>query len=236
MIHIIKCSSAFKVNGASYSLVKHGFMVKKRNMAGRTVKITAEFWIETARRALIEEGIAGVKVDRLASRLGVTRGGFFHNFRDREALLDRLLAHWEESCRFMPPDPLGATPASAIDWLDGMLQRLIDEDGYDHRFDMAVREWARSDQRTAWAVERSDRQRLAILVKFFEALGYDQDEAQIRARVFYYHQIGYYCIDVRETAAERRRVVGTYLDILCGFDRLAAGRAALRHERLRKSA
>ncbi len=194
-------------------------------MGGRTIKVTAEYWIETARRTLIEDGIAGVKVDRLASRLGVTRGGFYHNFRDREALLDRLLAHWEESCRFLPSDRPGNTPGEAVAWFDGLLDRLLDEDGYDPRFDMAVREWARGDQRAAWAVERSDRQRLAVLQGFFEALGYDATEAPIRARVFYYHQIGYYCLDVRETWAERRRIAAVYSDILCGADRIAAGRA-----------
>jgi hypothetical protein len=81
---------------------------------------------------------------------------------------------------------------------------------------MAVREWARSDQRAAWAVERVDRQRLQRLTRFFEAIGYGDEEAPIRARVFYYHQIGYYAIGVQQSAAERRRALHTYLDILCG--------------------
>ncbi|HZG45692.1 MAG TPA: helix-turn-helix domain-containing protein [Allosphingosinicella sp.] len=198
-------------------------------MAGRTAKVTAETWVETARRGLIEEGIAGVKVDRLASRLGVTRGGFYHNFRDREELLARLIACWEETCQFVPPEKSpGTTPAEALDWLDEMVRRLIEEDGYDHHFDMAVREWARSDQRAAWAVERMDRNRMAALRRFFEALGYEDEEAQIRARVFYYHQIGYYAIGVRQSTAERRRKAKLYLDIICGADRLAAAREASR--------
>jgi AcrR family transcriptional regulator len=55
--------------------------------------------IDEARAALIEEGIGGVKIDRLAARLGVTRDGFYHNFEDREALLSALLDLWKESCR-----------------------------------------------------------------------------------------------------------------------------------------
>jgi AcrR family transcriptional regulator len=185
-------------------------------MVGRTAKVAPEVWIETARRSLIEEGIAAVKVDRLANRLGVTRGGFYHHFRDREGLLSRLLDHWETTCRFLPEDLPGTRPPEAVEWLDRVVDRLIEGDGYDSQFDMAVREWARSDQRAAWAVERADRDRLTTLQRFFEAVGYSPDEAVIRARVFYYHQIGYYAIGVRQSGTERRRNKDIYLDILCG--------------------
>lgn len=195
-------------------------------MGGRLPKVTAETWVDTARRALVEEGIGGVKVDRLAQRLGVTRGGFYHNFEDRDELLARLLDLWESSCQFLPSDPPGTTLAEAGAWIERAIQRLIEEDGYDHHFDMAVREWARSDQRAAWAVERADRERIRKLESFFKALGYDKEEAPIRARVFYFHQIGYYAIGVRQSLAERRRNARLYIDILCGHDVMERVRAA----------
>lgn len=191
----------------------------------RTPKISAETWIATARQTLVEEGFGGVKVDRLANRLGVTRGGFYHNFEDRDDLLDQLIAHWERDCRFLPDEQPAGRAAEAVAWFDRMIARLIDEDGYDYRFDLAVREWARSDQRAAWAVERADRERLQTLTRFFEILGYDGEEAPTRARVFYYHQIGYYAIGVQQSAGERRRALHTYLEILCGHGVLDAARA-----------
>jgi hypothetical protein len=97
-----------------------------------------------------------------------------------------------------------------------------------------VREWSRSDKRAAWAIERADRERITVLERFFETLGYLPHEALIRARVFYFHQIGYYAIDVHETIAERRRNVSTYMDILCGAQQLAAARASLTPGRVRK--
>jgi AcrR family transcriptional regulator len=195
-------------------------------MTGRKLKVSPALWVETARRALVEEGIGGVKVERLAHRLGVTRGGFFHYFRDREALLDRLLEHWEASCKFLPDELPGSTPAEAVEWVDRVINRLIEEDGYDPRFDMAVREWARSDQRATWAVERADRQRLSVLERCFEGLGYATAEAVIRAKVFYLHQIGYYALGIRESVSERRSNVDFYSKILCGEDRLRVARAA----------
>ena len=199
-------------------------------MPGRTRKVSPDTWVETARRVLVEEGIGGVKVDRLAHRLGVTRGGFYHHFRDREQLLDSVLELWKRVCRFLPDYPRSGELPEVSAWFDQTLHRLIEEDGYDHDFDMAVREWARSDQRAARAVGRSDRDRMATLQRFFNALGYAKDEATIRARVFYYHQIGYYAIGVRETTALRKRNVQLYVDILCGHDAIESLRASAKRK------
>lgn len=197
-------------------------------MVGRTPKNTVQDWISAAQRTLIDEGIAGLKVDRLANRLGVTRGGFYHNFKDRDEFFDRVIRHWEETCRFLPDEAPPAKPGEAVLWLDRLIDRLVESDGYDYRFDLAVREWARSDKRAEWAVERADRERLLTLQKFFETIGYDAEHAAIRARVFYYHQIGYYAIGVQQSVSERRRKAQLYLDILCGADALAAARAGVR--------
>lgn len=199
----------------------------------RTRKTTADTWIDAARQTLIEEGIGGVKVDRLANRLAVTRGGFYNNFADRDELLDQVLRHWRDSCRFLPDEGPGQAPAEAIAWFDRCVARLIEADGYDHRFDLAVRDWARSERRAARAVERSDRERLKVLTRFFDVLGCGQEEAEVRARVFYYHQIGYYAIGVKESVAERRRKLATYLEILCGPGLLAAARASKRAKKSR---
>ena len=193
-------------------------------MVGRTPKNTVQDWIDTAQRTLVDEGISGLKIDRLANRLGVTRGGFYHHFRDRDDFFDQLIRHWEDTCRFLPQDAPPAKPAEAMHWLDRLIDRLIESDGYDHRFDLAVREWARADKRAGWAVERADRERLETLQKFFEAIGYDSAHAAIRARVFYYHQIGYYAIGVQQSVSERRKNAQLYIDILCGADAIVAAR------------
>lgn len=205
-------------------------------MVGRTPKNTVQDWIEAAQRTLVDEGISGLKVDRLANRLGVTRGGFYHNFKDRDEFFDQIVRHWEETCRFLPDDPPPAKASDAVEWLDRMTARLIESDGYDYQFDLAVREWARADQRAEWAVERADRERLETLQRFFEAIGYDAEHAAIRARVFYYHQIGYYAIGVRQSIAERRKNAQFYIDILCGEEAIAAARAAAPKARKTKAA
>lgn len=189
-------------------------------MANLVPKTPPSTWIAAARRTLVEEGIQGVKVDRLAQRLGVTRGGFYKHFTDRNDLLDRLLQEWEASNIFAPDLPVLRSRADAQKALQALAERLIEEDGFDPRFDMAVRDWARNDRRAAWAVERVDARRLEQLRRLFAAFDCEADEAAVRARVFYYHQIGYYAMGVQETAAERKLLQPMYTRILVGAEHL----------------
>lgn len=190
-------------------------------MANLVPKTPPAAWVATARAVLIDEGIQGVKVDRLAQRLGVTKGGFYKHFADRADLLARLLALWEQDNVFVAPVPTGLTSAQARQQLLAFSQRLIDEDGYDPRFDLAVRDWSRVDRSVARCVERVDRRRLQELTKLFSALGCDAPEAEVRARVLYYHQVGYYALGIKESKAERQHLLPTYLQILIGTDKLS---------------
>lgn len=182
------------------------------------IKVTPEGWLAAARDALIADGIAGVKVDRLAKTLGVTRGGFYHYFKDQQDLLTRLLESWEQSNDFLPDTDDVSSPAEALRAIEELSNRLISERDFSPSFDLAVREWARIDSKIRRTVDRVDEKRIASLTTLFSTLGCDDEEAPIRARVFYFHQIGFYALGyhTRQSKAERQKNAPVYLRILCG--------------------
>jgi len=47
--------------------------------------------LDTAEELILERGYAGVSVDSIINRLGITKGAFFHHFRNKQALADALL-------------------------------------------------------------------------------------------------------------------------------------------------
>lgn len=194
-------------------------------MANLIPKVSAQKWLETARRTLILEGIEAVKIDRLARELGVSRGGFYHHFTDRDDLLERLLHEWRQTVIFVPyKSSLPSNPAEALWAIGSLVTRLIREEGYDPAFDMAVRAWSHSDPGVAKAVERSDEKRISTMTDYFAALGCNATEAAVRARVFYFHQIGYYAIGLKEGRKLREQRAFVYLQILCGEIHLQAAR------------
>lgn len=184
-------------------------------MAGRAAKTTETDWIDAAKRTLIDEGIGGVKIDRLARRLGVTRSGFYRFFNDREEFLDRLIAHWEATCRLLPQEPPRITPEPPVARIERFITHLTEPHGYDFRFDLAVRGWARADKRAAWAIERADRERLEALQLLFETIGYDKKSAEIRAKVTYFTLIGSFTIGDWQSVAERHKIMQRHIDMLC---------------------
>src|SRR5436190_1147566 len=58
----------------------------------RTPKST---WIDAGLQALAAGGPDAVRIEPLAQRLGVTRGGFYWHFGGRDAFLGELLDTWE---------------------------------------------------------------------------------------------------------------------------------------------
>ena len=50
--------------------------------------------IGLALKELARSGVGGVRVEVLAQRLGVTKGGFYRRFKDRRALLKAVLDEW----------------------------------------------------------------------------------------------------------------------------------------------
>ena len=52
------------------------------------VRTPREAWIEAALQALATGGPDAIRVEALAASLGVSKGGFYWHFENRQALLD----------------------------------------------------------------------------------------------------------------------------------------------------
>lgn len=183
---------------------------------GRRAPLGREAWLRAARDALIRDGIQGVEIGKLARRLKVTRGGFYWFFDGRRQLLDELLADWERTNNAAFLQFMEGTLASGADEFRTLADAWITERDYSPAWDAAMRDWARVSPKVANAVHRVDESRVAVLKKIFLHMGYDDEEAFVRARVAYFHQVGYYALGVKERREERQRLLPLYLKVLTG--------------------
>ena len=180
--------------------------------------LAREDWVEAARRVLEAKGINAVKVDHLAKQLHVTRGSFYFHFVNRKDLLDALLQDWRDrNCaRF---DQLsGAVELSGPALYEAVTDLWLDEATFRPKLDLAVRNWGRLSKPVAREVEAADVTRIDLLFKAIQAMGFDEDEALVRARISYLHQVGYFAVHFSEPRSARLRYVPLYLKVLTGME------------------
>ncbi|MGR3493082.1 MAG: TetR/AcrR family transcriptional regulator [Shimia sp.] len=181
-------------------------------------KATAEDWLRAARDTLVSRGVAHVKILALAAELGVSRSSFYWYYRDRTDLLAGLLGEWEKrnsasivtNCALPAPDISHAVCNFFVCFLDDTL--------FDQGLDFAIREWARIDPQVRGKIDAADTQRLVAVTAMFEAHGYAAAEADARARILYYMQLGYHALDVREPLTARLARIEGYLKGFTGVD------------------
>jgi len=192
--------------------------VRATRTRGKMEPLGREIWLDTARRALIEEGTAGVEINKLARRLGSSRSGFYWFFKDRAQLLDELLVLWAHSSTILFERVLRDQHEDGLAEYLALTNLWIDENEYDPKWDGAIRDWARTSEPVRKVVEAVDQKRIAALEQIFKHIGYQGKEANVRARVMYYHQVGYYAMGVCESQRERRALIPYYKKALTGRD------------------
>lgn len=121
-------------------------------------------WIAAARRVLLREGPAGLRVERLARDLGVTKGSFYWHFKNRGALLDALLVEWEEETSLLDIASSETNLRDALVGLFGELQRrVIASERGESPSDAAMFSWAAASPKIARRVNRAEARRIELL-------------------------------------------------------------------------
>ncbi len=151
-------------------------------------RTTRARWIEAGLAALAEGGPDAVRVEQLAARLGVTKGGFYGYFDGRPALLAELLDEWERRCTREVIAQADAEGGDAADRIRRVGQLSSSDDL--HRIDLAVRAWARQDEAVAARLRRIDNERMDFLRRAFGAFVPDPAEVEARSTLMFALAIG----------------------------------------------
>ncbi len=175
------------------------------------IKVTKQDWLNVAKDVLISDGVEHVKVLALGDRLGVSRSSFYWYFKSRQDLLDALLQDWENTNTAALVAKADAPADTITGAVCNVFECVIDPDLFNTSLDFAVRAWARSSGKVRRVLDRSNAARLQALTRMFLRYGYDPLEAETRARILYFTQIGYDDADLQESMEERNRMVPMYL-------------------------
>jgi AcrR family transcriptional regulator len=165
-------------------------------------------WIKAGLRALAAGGPDAVRIEPLAQALGVTRGGFYWHFEDRQALLEEMLDTWER-----------ATTEEVIERLEreggdarAKLRRLFALASSSVLLtDLAVRDWSRREPTVAERLRRVDNRRMGYLRSLFGAFCPDEDDVEVRSMLAFSLLIGNHFIASDHGARSRADVLALVL-------------------------
>jgi AcrR family transcriptional regulator len=177
-----------------------------------TIRTPRERWVDEGAKVLADGGPDAIRVEVLAKRIGVTKGGFYGHFSDRQALLEAILDRWERTS------------------VDDVLAQVADEGGdlrsRAHRagqltfsaeqlpVDLAVREWARRDPVVAERLRRVDDRRMDLLREMFATFCDDPVEVEARSLIAFCVAIGNHFLAADHGGRSRAAVMARAADLI----------------------
>jgi AcrR family transcriptional regulator len=177
------------------------------------VRTPRSAWIDAGLTALAAGGPDAVRVETLARSLGVSKGGFYHHFKDRQALLEEMLDTWEKTMVDDVIERVESEPADS----KAKLQQLFDlAPSADFDLELALRDWSRRDMKLAARLRRVDNRRMAWLRSLFEPFSADENDVEARSMLAYSLLVGSYFIAAQHDGKSRAEMLQLALDRLLG--------------------
>ena len=170
-------------------------------------------WIEEGLRALAAGGPDAVRVEALAQALSVTKGGFYGQFADRNALLEEMLDAWE---RLVIDEVIERVEVEGGD-ARARLRRLFalaSSAGELLKIELAIRDWARRDKAVAKRLRRVDNRRMEFMRTLFADFCRDGDDVETRCLLAFSLFIGSPFITADHDGRSRADVVEQALERL----------------------
>ncbi len=150
-------------------------------------RLTKEQWFKEGMKVLEAHGSAGLTIDELTKRLNVTKGSFYHHFKNRITFSEELLGYWEQQMT------LGIINASrrVVDF-DERNKKIMDLSNKPSTYkrEVAIRAWALRDPVARAFQKRIDKQRLSFLTDLYDMFTKEKEQAELMAHIRYCFVIG----------------------------------------------
>jgi AcrR family transcriptional regulator len=152
------------------------------------VRTPRDEWVDAALEALAEGGPDAVRVEALAVRLGVSKGGFYWHFTGRPALVEEMLDAWQRAAVEDVIDRIESHPAGPRAKLQKLFELAMSADGLSA--ELAVRDWSRRDSDVAERLHQVDNRRMGYLRSLFAQFCVDEDDVEARSMLAFSLYVG----------------------------------------------
>ncbi|MEM6638705.1 MAG: TetR/AcrR family transcriptional regulator [Pseudomonadota bacterium] len=143
---------------------------------------TRRDWLEAGLDVLAKDGESGLTVDALLAVMSVTKGSFYHHFRDRQEFVQLLLEYWEEKMteEFIRISNRENGPVDRLRKLTDLTVGRVNQ-----KLEIAIRNWAGSDTVARKYQAKVDKKRLAYCKQLCSEITADQSKADVLGRLMF---------------------------------------------------
>jgi AcrR family transcriptional regulator len=153
-----------------------------------TSRLTVDDWVQAGFAIIAEQGIKALKIDRLCSRLAVTKGSFYWHFTDIAGYRSTLIEAWGE-LRDDDRRHFGEmAPIPPRERLSQMMSALLSARHW--TLERAMREWAEPTTPSP-PVSEQPTNGLDAARRAFLDFGFDAEDADLRANATFAAGIGF---------------------------------------------
>ncbi len=171
-------------------------------------RLNKQDWLKEGFKILGEFAQNKLRILYLCDRLSVTKGSFYHHFKNIDDYIAELMKAWEEenTLDFIKEASKGTTPEEKMERLN--LQVVQTKQA----IETSIRSWSFYHPVVKEHLLRVDKTRLAFLQGIFEEMGNERDSAMKLAKLEYAILIGLQQLFPNISAKEMEAIYEVYLE------------------------
>lgn len=143
-------------------------------------------WLDFALDVLVKKGPEVLKIEPLCKQLNVTKGSFYHHFKNRRTFIDELMQHWlaKTTTSFIEQAGQEVSGLAKLEKLDQIIASQNIE------AEVHIRAWALREPCICEYLEQIDKLRRGFLSQCYQEIGMPIDQAEQVALLSYASFLG----------------------------------------------
>jgi AcrR family transcriptional regulator len=148
---------------------------------------TSKSWLKEGLNLIAELGVEKLTIDELSARLNVTKGSFYHHFKNRETFIEGLLKYWEEA-NTLAVIELSESIGDSRDKIQQITAIAVASIAASP--EVSIRAWAHKNEKVRRYQERVDKTRLDYSRKLWGDLIKNDQKAELVSKLYYASFVG----------------------------------------------
>ncbi|OAB44397.1 TetR/AcrR family transcriptional regulator [Paenibacillus glacialis] len=175
------------------------------------MQLTSDDWIKSGLETLSQSGIASVKIEAIARKLKISKGSFYHYFRDRADLLEAMLLYWEEH---LTREVIGLMSNSGMSAKEQFQALVYQSFSHTTKLQSAILAWANQDEQIAKRVKAIEHDRVRYIERLFTEMGFHPAESAMRAEISYFTFLGWIDRSSRDPALKSTQLADAFINLI----------------------